>query len=68
MEPADAGSDARRREQKLVADPNLTSVNCTGDDRAGAAKREAAVDRDAKATSRRARRNNPSRFEKPRFK
>src|SRR5271169_358236 len=35
MEPADAGSDARRREQKLVADPNLTGVNCTGDDRAG---------------------------------
>jgi hypothetical protein len=67
MELTDAGSDARRREEKLVANPYLTGEHCTSEDRAGAWQQEAAVDREANATGRGALRNDPSRFEKPRF-
>jgi hypothetical protein len=68
MKPADASSDAGRREKNLVADPNLTGEHGPSDDRPGAGQHKAAVDREAKATTRGARRNDPSRFVKPCFK
>jgi hypothetical protein len=68
MEPADASSDAGRREKNLVADSNLTGEHGPSDDRPSAGQHEAAVDREAKATTRGARRIDPTRFVKPRFK